>query len=141
MQNIKNTIKRIAAISAGTLMIGATVFGAAAAATYTLADYPSPFITNGKWVGLVVIGADSAGADSVGAVDIMATLAQGSTGGGTSSSISGGESKDVELGECMFASATGTYQMGYQQKDDDVAGLIDSELTFDDGVSSTDLTY
>jgi len=93
----KSTIKKIAAISAGALMTGATMFGAVAATT--LADYPSPFITGGKWVGLIVVGSDAAAGDIIGATDIAATLAQGATvsAGTAGVTVAGGKAQDIAI--------------------------------------------
>ena len=39
-----------------------------------LSDYPSPFIQNGNWAGLVVLGKDAAPSATLGAIDIAATI-------------------------------------------------------------------
>jgi len=69
--NIRKTVKKIAALVAGTTMLGATIMGATA---LTLADYPSPFVTNGIWDGKIVVGAKAATSDVVGAIDLAASL-------------------------------------------------------------------
>jgi len=69
--NMRKTVKKIAALVAGTTMLGATIMGATA---LTLADYPSPFVTNGIWDGKIVVGAKAATSDVVGAIDLAASL-------------------------------------------------------------------
>ena len=69
--NIRKTVKKIAALVAGTTMLGATIMGATA---LTLADYPAPFVTNGIWDGKIVVGAKAATSDVVGAIDLAASL-------------------------------------------------------------------
>ena len=61
---LRKAIKRIAALGVGTAFIGATMLGAASAAT--LADYPSPFIGDGAFSGVLVVG-DKAAAEDLGA--------------------------------------------------------------------------
>ena len=68
----KTAIKRVAAISAGGLMLGATVLGSVAA--IDLGDYPAPFVADGQWSGLVVVGSNANAADIVGATDIVGRL-------------------------------------------------------------------
>jgi hypothetical protein len=129
MQKLKRTIKRIAAISSGAIMLGATVFGAAAT---TLGDYPAPFITNGAWTGEIVIGADAASSDTVGAIDIAASLAQQATTAVTSSTtttVTGGVSGKAIFGEGI-ANSSVSDAVDYELEDDDIAGLTDSQITF-----------
>ncbi len=125
----KTAIKRIAAIATTSVMLGATMFAGVAAAD--LADYPAPFVANGKWVGLVVVGADAAPADVIGAADIAATLAQAATtavpGSGTTTTV-GGKTQDVMLGSVIGASSRGGFDTELGK--DDVAGLQDTTVTF-----------
>ncbi|MEM3374081.1 MAG: S-layer protein [Candidatus Woesearchaeota archaeon] len=66
--------KKLAAVSTGALMLGATLTGALAA-SYKLADYPAPFIKNGVLDNtVIVVGKAAATADVVGAIDIAAAL-------------------------------------------------------------------
>ncbi|MEM5868495.1 MAG: S-layer protein [Candidatus Aenigmatarchaeota archaeon] len=60
-------------LTAGAL--GAMLLGATVALPATLADYPSPFVEDGKVNTLVVVGANAATADVVGAIDLAARLA------------------------------------------------------------------
>lgn len=69
---IKRMAKKLAAMSAGALMLGATLTGALA---YNLADYPAPFVKNGVLDNTVlVVGAKAATSDVVGAIDVAAAL-------------------------------------------------------------------
>ncbi len=125
----KSAIKRLAAVSTGAVMLGATMFGAVAAADLSL--YPSPFVKDGKWVGLIVVGADAAPADVIGATDIAATLAQQATttaaGTGTTTTV-GGKTVTATLGRFVGDSARSNFDVELQ--DDDVKGLQDTTITF-----------
>src|SRR3989344_5839468 len=124
----RTAVKRIAAVTATSVMMGATMFGAVAAAD--LSDYPAPFVKDGKWVGLIIVGANAAPADVIGATYIAATLAQQATtaaGGGTTT-VAGGQSKDIVLGDPIGLSGSG----GFDQEMDhgDVSSLKDDTITF-----------
>ncbi|MBT5023293.1 S-layer protein [Candidatus Woesearchaeota archaeon] len=70
---IKKAVKKIAALGVGATMMGATLLGAMAT-PYTLAEYPAPFVADGQWNGLMVVGDDAAPADIVGITDIAMEL-------------------------------------------------------------------
>jgi len=104
-------IRKIAALGAATSMVGATVLGAAAA---DLADYPAPFVQDGKFNGVIVLGENAKTIDVVGATSVATSLQYASTeevnlggapGGATSLALSGdameiGEPSDLlEIGE------------------------------------------
>jgi hypothetical protein len=65
-------IKKIIALGLGATMVGATMFGASAAAS--LSQYPAPFIKDGKFTGTLVVGDNAAAQDVVGVSDIAASL-------------------------------------------------------------------
>lgn len=69
--DMKKTAKKIAALVAGTTMLGATIMGATA---LDLSNYPAPFVTNGVFSGKIVVGAKAATSDVVGAIDLAASL-------------------------------------------------------------------
>jgi S-layer protein (TIGR01564 family) len=69
--DMKKTAKKIAALVAGTTMLGATIMGATA---LDLSNYPAPFVTNGVFGGKIVVGAKAATSDVVGAIDLAASL-------------------------------------------------------------------
>ncbi|MDP4012897.1 MAG: S-layer protein [Candidatus Nanoarchaeia archaeon] len=73
MQRLKHAIKKVAAISTGAVMLGATMTGAVA---LDLGDYPSPFVKNGVYdpSNAIVVGASAAASDTLGAVDIATNL-------------------------------------------------------------------
>ncbi len=69
---IRKTVKKIAALSTGAVMLGATLFGAMAA---DLSEYPSPmFIKDGQFDGIIVVGDSAASSDVVGSIDIATSL-------------------------------------------------------------------
>ncbi len=74
MQRLKRAVKRIAAIGTGVAMLGATMTGALAQPD--LAEYPAPFIMDGKDSGniAIVVGADAKSADTIGALDLAKQL-------------------------------------------------------------------
>ncbi len=95
MQRLKRVIKRIGAVGTSVAMLGATMTGAVIA--QDLADFPGPFISEGKYNQdtAIVIGANAAADDTIGAVDIVKMLqfnskvcTPGSSAGG-SLSVSG----------------------------------------------------
>ena len=95
---LRKAIKRIAAVGIGATMLGATMFGAMGAAD--LSNYPSPFIQDGKFDGILVVGtggSDPAGlaSDILGVTDIaigLQTSATTSAGGGTTVTTVEGDS-------------------------------------------------
>jgi len=95
---VKNAIKRIAAISMGAVMVGTSVMSAVHAATsYTLADFPAPFVAAGKGDFTIVVGQDAKPDDIIGAVDVGVGL-QASSGGsaGQGSQTISGETVKIE---------------------------------------------
>lgn len=68
---VKKFIKTIVALSTGLTMIGATVFGAAAAG---LGDYPSQYINDGTFNGMFVVGSNAKTEDVLGIVDIATSI-------------------------------------------------------------------
>ena len=127
----RETVKRVAAITAGATLLGATAMGAVAAAD--LGDYPAPFVADGSLVGLVVVGSDAAAGDIVGAGDIISTLTQAAvtTVAGTGeTTVTGGISKDILIGTALDdTTAFGANGVD----DDDVSTLIDRQLNIDIG--------
>lgn len=90
---VKKAIKKIIALSAGAIMVSATIVGAMAA---DLADYPSPFLTAEKKLdGFLVVGARAATIDVIGSVDISnglqaeAVIEKSVEGGSTVATLSG----------------------------------------------------
>ena len=92
----RRVIKRVAALSVGVAMLGATM-GGALAADPTLADFPSPFTGSDS---AIIIGNS---ADSAAAADIALGLPKTTTTGGTAS---GQITADVPLGIGIANSTT-----------------------------------
>ena len=68
----KNAIKRIAAISAITLMGATAAAGAVAAAD--LSEYPNTFVEDGMWAAQIVMGLDAKPADVIGATNLAIAI-------------------------------------------------------------------
>lgn len=68
---VKKAIKKVIALGAGAAMVGTTIMGAMAA---SLADYPAPFVQDGKFNGYIVVGDNAKAEDVIGATDIIASL-------------------------------------------------------------------
>jgi len=113
-------MKKIGATLLGVTMAGAAFMVPAMAATYSLQDYPAPFVDNGNTNFLIVVGQNANPADIVGAINVAVRLGaeRGESvtcAGG--SSVTGGVSKDLELTD-SFANTFGTMKYnklaGYQ---------------------------
>lgn len=124
----KRAVKKVAAISTGVAMLGATAMGALA---LDLKDYPAPFVTSGKYddSNVLVVGAIAAASDTLGMVDIATNLQYESKdckASGGSVTVAGGVSEDIPLGMNLAASN----QIDTTLQDDDIDTLLDSALTF-----------
>ncbi|MBI2135932.1 S-layer protein [Candidatus Woesearchaeota archaeon] len=69
---VRKTIKKVVALAAGASMVGATLFGASAAAD--LANYPNPFIKEGVFDAVLVVGDKAKAEDVIGVTDIAVSL-------------------------------------------------------------------
>ncbi|MBN1544418.1 hypothetical protein JW898_03060 [Candidatus Woesearchaeota archaeon] len=76
--NVKKAIKKVVALGVGVSMLGATLIGATAS-PYDLSEYPAPYIQDGMFNGLMVVGDDAAPADIIGVTDIAMSLQYSST--------------------------------------------------------------
>ncbi len=76
--NIKKAVKKVVAMGVGVSMLGATLLGATAN-PYDLSEYPVPFVKDGMFNGLMVVGDDAAPADIIGVTDIAMSLQYSST--------------------------------------------------------------
>jgi len=97
---VRKAIQKIAALGAGVSMVGATLMGAMAS---DLKDYPNPFVKDGQFNAVIVVGDKAAAEDVVGAVDIgaslqfaLATPATAVSGSGANKQLKGDV---VEIGE------------------------------------------
>jgi len=68
---LRKAIKKIVALAAGMSMLGTTILGATAA---DLSNFPAPFIKDGAFNGVIVVGDSAAASDVVGSVDIATSL-------------------------------------------------------------------
>ena len=85
----QKTIKRMIALGTGALMLGSSVMAAA-----DLGAYPAPFIKDGKFNGVLIVGNKAAAEDVIGISDIISSLQFAATkkvaaGGGASLSAEG----------------------------------------------------
>ncbi len=91
---VKKAIKKMVALGTGLAMVGATLFGAAAA---DLSDYPAPmFIEEGSFNGVIVVGDSAAASDVIGSVDIATSLQYSST---VVEQVSGGAAIEPTISE------------------------------------------
>ncbi|MBI2541888.1 hypothetical protein HYV80_04215 [Candidatus Woesearchaeota archaeon] len=65
----QKAIKRMIALGTGAVMLSSTVFAAA-----DLANYPAPFVKDGKFSGVLVVGDKAAAEDVIGISDIISSL-------------------------------------------------------------------
>jgi hypothetical protein len=70
----QKAIKRMIALGTGAIMLSSTVFAAA-----DLANYPAPFVKDGKFSGVLVVGDKAAAEDVIGISDIISSLQFAST--------------------------------------------------------------
>lgn len=130
---LKKTIKRVVALGIGATMMGATILGATAAAD--LADYPSPFIKDGKFDGKIVVGNDAKVDDVVGSIDIATSLQYAST---TASSSTGGTVTNF-VGDAWKV-GTGSKKLEMSEKLDSTASpVIENVANITASITGTDL--
>lgn len=118
---VKKAIKKIIALGVGTSMMGATLLGGMAA---DLSEYPAPFIKDGVFDALIVVGESAVTNDVLGAIDISNNLQASHTKTAVVSTDSAavsvsGDSKKLasgsnglelnnELGDSLITSITGS---------------------------------
>src|SRR3989338_3797555 len=71
---LRKTISKMLALGTGAVMVGATILSATAAAN--LNEYPSPFVKDGKFNAILVVGDNAASSDVIGSVDIATSVQQ-----------------------------------------------------------------
>ncbi|MBI2498615.1 S-layer protein [Candidatus Woesearchaeota archaeon] len=132
MQRFRKAIKRMAAISAGVAMLGATMAGAVA---QDLAGYPQPFISKEGVFNdatTIVVGANAAASDTLGAVNIATKLQFEAktpvTSGGGGLQVSGGVTEDIPLGKIIAASTS--YGFDSRLDDSDLESFQDTQINF-----------
>ena len=74
---LRKALKSLVALGTGATLVGATVLSALAAAS--LSTYPAPFIKDGKFDALIVVGANAASIDTLGAIDIATSMQAANT--------------------------------------------------------------
>src|SRR3989338_1873780 len=134
---LRKTIKRIAALGTGAVMIGSSILGASAA---DLSAYPTQYIKDGKFTGVMVVGDKAAAEDVIGVSDIAISLQAAAvkkvSSGGTSLAVEGdawlvGTSNKLELSEEL---TTGTNRETIRNittfiDDGDLDALASGEVT------------
>ncbi|MBI2627547.1 hypothetical protein HYW72_01305 [Candidatus Nomurabacteria bacterium] len=65
----QKAIKRMIALGTGAIMVGSSVFGAA-----DLANFPAPFVKDGKFSGVLIVGDKAAAEDVIGISDVISSL-------------------------------------------------------------------
>jgi len=147
---LRKAIKKIAALGVSAAFVGATILGAASAAT--LADYPSPFVGAGKFTGVMVVGDKAAAEDVIGVTDIATSLqyassvAAGSAGGVTVSVEGdawrvGTSSKKLEMAPNNKSTAQGAGEFESIKdiqnniEEDELDALADGEVINDKGTA------
>ncbi len=108
----QKAIKRMIALGTGAVMVGSSVFAAA-----DLANFPSPFVKDGKFSGVLIVGDKAAAEDVIGISDVISSLQFAATKKVTTTS--GGEvavegdawlaqtSNHFELSEDLTGSSSG----------------------------------
>src|SRR3989344_6999448 len=129
LMKTKRVLKKIAALSTGVAMLGSTMTGALAL-SYSLADYPAPFVTNGVFSGVITFGKDAAASDTIGQSVLLADLQTKAVSptGGTTVTVAGGVTEDIPLGGNI--SDTQTYTLDQELADDDISSLFDGTINF-----------
>ncbi|MCK5107928.1 MAG: S-layer protein, partial [Nanoarchaeota archaeon] len=69
--NMKKIVRKVVAIGTGAAMVGATLMGAMAT---NLNEYPAPFVQDGVFDAVLVIGDQAQGFDNIGLTDIAMAL-------------------------------------------------------------------
>lgn len=134
--DVKKAIRKIVAIGTGATMVGATLFGAMA--TADLANYPAPFVNNGQFNAVMVIGKESQAIDNMAMTNIATGLqvASGAKISGTSTAT--GDSVVLDGGKsALYLNAAMTQTLG----DGDLSILSDGTFTESKGIHDNDMDY
>ncbi|MBL7051335.1 hypothetical protein ISS04_04230, partial [Candidatus Woesearchaeota archaeon] len=132
--NLKKVIRKVAAVGAGMTMVGATLMGALAA---NLNEYPAPFVADGAFDAVLVVGDNAAPVDIIGVTDVAMALQYGMTtteavaSESSTTTVSDGKVEDdLTLGYNPFSAAQ-TYNDG------DITVLKDDKVRYE----SADVNY
>ncbi len=126
-------VKRLSAVGAGALMLGATAMGALAA---DLSQYPAMFVKDGAFNGLFVVGESAASVDNLAMTDIAASMKAPAGSGTTTTSVEGDAwlvksgSDVLEFSESFGPSTNGV--VDFIDKDD-LSALADGQLVNSQG--------
>ncbi len=132
---VLKTLKKVAAISTGVAMLGATLTGAMA---LDLKDYPAPFVKDGLYddTNVFVVGKNALAADTLAALDVAANLQflskKAVSGAGSTVTVEGGKSEKVALGKGL----SNTTYFNTELDDADISSLFDGTISF--GTSTYD---
>jgi hypothetical protein len=125
-------IKRIIALGAGATMLGATLGGAMAAAD--LSNYPAPFIQDGKFNGVLVIGDKAAAEDVIGVSDIAVSLQASATtaAGSTTAELTvSGDAWRVQKGSTNVLEMSENLETGVTANRESIATITSSSYIDD----------
>lgn len=141
---VKKAIKRIVALGVGATMLGATVLGAMAACD--LSVYPEPFVVDGTFDGLLVVGDTSTAADTLGVADIFGSLQYANrvpVDGGTGAAVAISEGYKVERSGDTFnlGEEIATLKDTALGESDIPSLLADGEYNDNEGTNDNDVTY
>ncbi|MCM2325876.1 MAG: hypothetical protein NDI94_05405, partial [Candidatus Woesearchaeota archaeon] len=140
----KTWAKRVAAVTTGALMLGATLMGAMA---YDLKDFPAPFVANGMLSDtVIVVGAAADTADVLGSVDIAAALqaaAKTPAGSGTTTEATATAGKKIDKSGDAFNYNEDIYDVVPETFDEgDLPELLaDVEFNDNEGENTQDEDY
>lgn len=132
--NVKKAIKKIAVLGIGASMLGATVLGAMAV---DLNEYPSPFVADGAFNGMMVVGDDAQPADIIGVTDIAMSLQFSATvtktvntaGSAGTSTVVEGDAWEAKTSSKLFELGEDIADQQTVLDDTDLNSLADGTLT------------
>ena len=136
---MKLNLKGVIAGTIGAVMAASTLLVPVMAAnTYSLSDYPQPFVTDGQTNMLIVVGADASPADVVGAINIAVRL--GSEPSETKTVATAGGQQTITEGVDLGLSGdliylTDPFSKDVLTKTDMPTILADGTFTDDDGTN------
>lgn len=134
---LKNATKKIVAVATSAAVVSSTVFASG------LANYPSNFVEDDKFMGQVVIGSE---ADSAAAVSIINDLKAQFSGEEEMVKVSYQKTESADGETVKFAESGESWNFGEANSDvrtsmfdeADSESILSDELTFDNGLSDED---
>jgi hypothetical protein len=135
--DVKKAIRKVVAIGTGATMVGATLFGAMA--TADLANYPAPFVQNGQFNAVMVIGKESQAIDNMAMTNIATGLQVAGTAKVEGTSTATGDSLLLDGGgAAIYLGDTDLKQI---LDDGDLSILADGSFVENDGDYDNDVDY